>query len=323
MLSRKRFYIAGVVVAAILATFISFFHLLPATPGLTGMQPAKKTTPPKNDSEPVHYRDRVAVLLYHCVSPGQGGRGTITLDRFEADLRVLMKSGYRFIPVSQLAAFLEGKGSVPPNAVVLTFDDGYRQVYDCVFPVLRKYRIPATVFVIGQAIGTHPAFLTWEELRCLEQSGLVTVGGHTFNQHYGVVAPARDTKPATITPRLDRRGVYETEREYEARMLADSRRCQEIMLAKLGHTSPYFAYPYGAYTPSLVRILQSAGYRYMFTVLVGTNAKDQDKARLYRIDAGKPKLSPGGLLETLDYAALNPDRPNGPPAAWWPEKWEE
>lgn len=318
-MSRKRVYIAGVV-AVIAAAFILFFQLLPPRPGLTGTEPAKKTVPPKNHLEPVHYRDRVAVLLYHRVVAAGGGRCTITLHRFEADLRALRESGYHFISVSQLADFLEGRGGIPPNAVVLTFDDGYREFYDCVFPLLKRYRIPATLFIIGKAPGTDPAFLTWDELRALEQSGLVTVGGHTYDQHYGVLAPTGEMMPVTITP-VRSRG--ETERDYEMRVLEDSRRCQEVMLSRLGHTSPYFAYPYGAYTPALVRILRSAGYCYMFTVLVGTNTRDQDKGRLYRIDAGKPELSPGALLALLSYAALNPDRPHGPPPAWWPEEWKE
>ncbi|NPV28944.1 MAG: polysaccharide deacetylase family protein [Firmicutes bacterium] len=278
--------------------------------------------PKKNPPAPVYYRDAVAVLMYHNVSP-HSGRGTITPEQFEAELEFLEQKGFRIIPVSLLAAFLEGRAAVPPNAVVLTFDDGYRGMYQYVLPVLKKHRAPAAVFLIGEYIGTKPAFLTWPQVQALEESGLVTIGGHTYNQHYGVLTSSRLVRPATVARIYDFRQRHEeTEKEYENRMLADGRRFQETVRLRLGHETPYFAFPYGAYDPCLIRVLRAAGFRYMFTVLEGMNKQRQDPARLYRINAAPGHSSPRCLFASIQYAVLAARLPHRQPTAWCP-RWKE
>lgn len=52
-------------------------------------------------------------------------------------------------------------------------------------------------------------------------------------------------------------------------MLADARQAQALFIQQLGAPTPYFAYPYGAFTPALDAVLRAAGYRYFFTIWVG------------------------------------------------------
>jgi|GEM_PF-6993860 len=86
------------------------------------------------------------------------------------------------------------------------------------------------------------------------------------------------------------------------------------------HTRPYhpffFAYPYGAYTPELVRILHTAGYRYLFTVIKGVNTRGQDPAHIYRINAGSPWISPERLYVTIRCAVIGARFVPRPPATW-------
>lgn len=78
--------------------------------------------------------------MFHNISPTTKGRGTITPAAFAADIRQLVRDGFQPVTAAQLAAFLRGKGEVPPNAVAVTFDDGYAGTYTYAFPVLRQYR---------------------------------------------------------------------------------------------------------------------------------------------------------------------------------------
>ncbi|MGB9793264.1 MAG: polysaccharide deacetylase family protein [Thermacetogeniaceae bacterium] len=269
-------------------------------------------------AHPVYYRDGVIVLMYHNIDPQASGNGAITPERFKEDLVLLKEKGFNFISAEQLAAFLDGRGDVPPNAILLTFDDGYEGTYRYAFPVLREEHVPAVVFIIEGFMGTRRGMLTWQQVELLEKSGLVTIGGHTFDQHYRI--PGRDGMsliPVTITPIRDpRTGEEETAADYEKRMLKDSLEAQHVLYARLGHTTPYFAYPYGAYTPQLVRILHSAGYRYLFTVLRGMNGRGQDRDHIYRINAGSPWVSPGRLYATIRCAALGARLPHRIPSAW-------
>lgn len=90
------------------------------------------------------------ILCYHNVAPAENDflRGlamTVTPATFERQLRYLANE-FRVVPLSQMLAELRG-GSMPPRTVALTFDDGYRDLFEHAFPLLRQYDMPATIFV--------------------------------------------------------------------------------------------------------------------------------------------------------------------------------
>ncbi len=267
---------------------------------------------------PVYYRDEVIVLMFHNISPKVGGDGTITPERFKADLRMLKQKGFNFITVQQFVSFLDRHAMIPPNALLLTFDDGYEGTCDYVLPVLKEEHAPALVFIIEGFMSKKQGMLTWPEVATLERSGLVTIGGHTYDQHYRIPGSGRiPLVPVTVTqiPNPET-GKRETERDYYNRMYLDSVRAQQVLRAKLGHTTPFFAYPYGAYTPELVRILHTAGYRYLFTVIKGVNKRGQDPAHIYRINAGSPWVSPERLYVAIRCAVIGARFAPRPPATW-------
>ncbi len=67
--------------------------------------------------------------------------------------------------MQQFIAFLNGKNTVPPDAVVLTFDDGYQSFYKYAYPALKDQDMTATNFIIVDYLGTNPGtpFLNWDE----------------------------------------------------------------------------------------------------------------------------------------------------------------
>ena len=266
------------------------------------------------------YRDKVAVLMYHDVEPDSNNTITITPQRLDADLTLLQQKGFHVIPISQLAAFMEYRSSVPEKAVVLTFDDGYEGVYRYAFPVLKKHSAPAAIFIIGYYVGRLPGYLTWPEVRQLEESGLVTTGGHTYNQH----VPEPSKKPNLVVPATighlfnPQTGREETDQEYEARMLSDSKLFQDTLQGELGHTTPYFAYPYGAYNPTMIKILRATGFRYMFTTMTGANGRGEDPTRLYRINAGATWIATNRLPSMIFKAAFYSSTEKQP-SSWLPE----
>lgn len=192
-----------------------------------------------------YYHGKVAVLMYHCVNPSINSSGTVSPQRLDGDLALLAQKGFNLVSAGQVADFLQGKTDLPDNAVLLTFDDGYREMHQYALPVLKKHQAPALLFLIGQYIGSKPAFLTWPQVRDLEESGLVTIGGHTDNQHYGVVTPAEMVQPATVTRLYDsQKGQLQSQRAYLERMQADCRSFQSLLQKELVHGTQYFAYPY-------------------------------------------------------------------------------
>jgi biofilm PGA synthesis lipoprotein PgaB len=267
---------------------------------------------------PIYYQDQVAVLMYHHVSPAPKSEGYVTPQRFNKDLELLKLNGFNFIPVERLAAFTEGEVDVPPNAVVITFDDGYEDVYLHAFPVLKKHQVPSIVFIIGGMIGKD-GYLNWDQVRSMESSGLVTIGGHTFNQHYRVPVSPGKKMPASVGCICDPQSGYnETREEYLQRMTDDCRLLQEIFMAELGHNTAYYAYPYGAYSQDYIHLLQRSGYRYIFTVLSGSNTRKQNPTLYHRINAGTPRMPPEKLLTRLKTCGASAVVPASQPVDWSP-----
>jgi peptidoglycan/xylan/chitin deacetylase (PgdA/CDA1 family) len=283
--------------------------ILPATVHSSRTSKLLQTSLQRQLQVPSTYNDQVAVLMYHDVQPDSNNTITVTPQRLDADLTLLQQEGFHIIPISQMAAFMEHRATIPEKAVALTFDDGYEGVYRYALPVLQKHHAPATIFLIGYYVGNLPGYLTWSEVRQLEASGLVTVGGHTYNQHVPEPAGESDlAEPATIDHLFNpKTGQEETEQECEARMLSDSQLLQETFKNELGHTTIYFAYPYGAYNATFIKILHETGFRYMFTTQTGVNGINDDPASLFRIDAGATwiatKKIPSLILKTAYYSS--------------------
>lgn len=116
------------------------------------------------------FRNRPLVLCYHGVckeSPdGPDPEGMQVPDRlFEEQMRFLLRH-YRPVTLDMVARYLAGEESLPPRAVLLTFDDGYRNVVRNAFPILRKLGIPCAMFLVAGLVGTE-RFIWTAELELL------------------------------------------------------------------------------------------------------------------------------------------------------------
>ena len=91
-------------------------------------------------------RRRVLILTYHRFAETEI-EGRVSASQFSAHLEFL-KANYRVLPLAEIVENLREGKSLPDNAAAITIDDGYKDVYDVAFPVLKQFEIPATVFVI-------------------------------------------------------------------------------------------------------------------------------------------------------------------------------
>ena len=73
----------------------------------------------------------------------------VTPSNFVRQIDWLRNNGYYFISVDQYLAARKGQNTLPPKAILLTFDDGYQSVYQYAFPVLKMFKIPAVIALVG------------------------------------------------------------------------------------------------------------------------------------------------------------------------------
>ena len=96
-----------------------------------------------------------AVLLYHRVNPDSDPFSPgISVKAFDSQMRHLAEN-YRVLPLAEIVERMKQGVGVGPGTIAVTFDDGYRDNYEYAHPILRKYDLPATLFVATSYIGTN------------------------------------------------------------------------------------------------------------------------------------------------------------------------
>ena len=113
----------------------------------------------------------VPVLAYPDLSTVKSEQVSRIADRFRAQMQYLKSEGYHVVDVHQMAAFMAFDATLPPKAVVLTFDDQSRLFFDLIFPILRTHQFPGTLFIQPGAVGAE-SMATWGQLSEMMESGI-------------------------------------------------------------------------------------------------------------------------------------------------------
>ena len=121
---------------------------------------------------------RVPVLMYHAVDSQTWGHRElfVTPEVMEQHIRYLLDNGYDPIFFEDLPNLSEYD-----KPVIITFDDGYRNNYTELYPLLQKYQVKATIFIVTSSIGNKETSMTPEQVKELSDSGLVSIQSHTVN----------------------------------------------------------------------------------------------------------------------------------------------
>ena len=190
-----------------------------------------------------------AILVYHNFNPSIPGSMTLTSERVETQLQWLKTNGYTVIPLKTLVDYLMGKNdTLPQKVVALTADDGHKSVYQYLLPLAQKYHVPVTLFIYPSAIG-RPGFLTWDQLKALQQTGLFDIEGHT-GWH-----PNFKHEKKHLSPEAYQKLVHS--------QLFDSKATLE---KQLGTPITLLAWPYGIYDAYLEQEAAKAGYTMAFSI---------------------------------------------------------
>jgi peptidoglycan/xylan/chitin deacetylase (PgdA/CDA1 family) len=229
---------------------------------------------------------RIPILLYHRFGPSVADSMTVTTTVFESHLRYLRDNGYTVIPLRQLVDYYLGKGTpLPPRSVVIAADDGHKTVYTDMFPLVKKYHFPVTLFLYPSAISNAPYAMTWDQLRDIKKTGLFNFQSHSY-WHPNFNKDKKKLKPA----------------EYEKFVEMQFKKSKEKLEKELNVKVDMLAWPFGIYDDNLIGKAIKAGYMAAFTIeRRHTNTSDNimtlprylmvnaDKGKVFeRILAGSP-----------------------------------
>lgn len=207
----------------------------------------------------------VPILMYHRVDvvrptlPPITQRLTVDPGQFAAEMEWLKRRGFHAITELQLYAALERGRTLPPRPVLITFDDGYRDVLGKAAPVLRRLRMPATAFVITDRVSAgDSSFLTWGDLRLLERDGF-DIGSHTVTH-----ADLPSLSTAQISWQLTR--------------------SRQVLERRLHRPVQWLAYPAGRFDAQVVSLARAAGYVLAATTEPGAVQSAAAPLELHRLE---------------------------------------
>ncbi|EAR08730.1 polysaccharide deacetylase family protein [Reinekea blandensis] len=184
----------------------------------------------------------INILVYHHVSENTPASTSVSPAQFREHLQLLQDNGFNVVDLESTLAQLQRGETVPDNAVAITFDDGYHNIYDNAWPLLKTFNFPFTVFVATDAIDQqYSDMMSWDQLRDMHQAG-VTIANHSSDHGYLVRHQPRDEQWLTST-------------------IANIEHAQERLEEELGSGVPkWLAYPYGEFSDALAERLQTLNY---------------------------------------------------------------
>ncbi len=159
----------------------------------------------------------------------------------------LKKNKYNVISLKELYRLVKEKKPIPPKTVVITIDDGYRTTVKA-YRVLKELGFPFTVFLYMEAVGRYPDFLTINQIREMEKSGLVDFENHLYSH-----------------PHLALWRVKLPEEEYLKRLKREKELSEKRFQEIFGRKPEFLAFPYGDYDRISVKFFKESGYKLLLT----------------------------------------------------------
>ncbi|MFN8632616.1 MAG: polysaccharide deacetylase family protein [Chloroflexota bacterium] len=190
------------------------------------------------------------IVMYHHVgplppNPDQIRRDlTVPPEVFERTLDQLSEKGVATVTMAELFAHFAGGPELPKRTAILTFDDGYDDVYDYAFQALRQRGMVGTFFITTDFV-ERPGYLSWAQIQEMADAGM-EIAAHSLNH-----------------PDFRRLGPAELNRQ-----LAQPK---AILEDHIGRPVRFVAYPSGMYSPAVMVATKAAGYEAAVTVIHGTH----------------------------------------------------
>lgn len=234
----------------------------------------------------------IPVFMYHHVCPKKDDTVTVTPEVFEKQMMYIRKRGIRTLSLDELLDFMTCRKSVEEKACVITFDDGYLDNFLYAFPVLKRYRIKASIFIVTSWVDGstehranrkdridmyletmpthrqcvefikkglhHRAIMDWDMIQDMKDTGLVDFYSHT----------------------LSHRRCDGLEKEELLRELVESK---ERIEKRLGKECGYLCWPWGRYSELSLEVAREAGYVGMVTTARGVVRKGDSPTAINRI----------------------------------------
>ena len=174
--------------------------------------------------------------MYHRFDENKYPSTNIRIEIFEKHLKEINDSKITFLNFINFEKII--KNNIEENYLLLTIDDAFESFYLNAWPILKNKKIPFVLFVSTREVGKR-GYMTWEQIRKLSESNLVTIGNHSHSHEY--LIDWSDDK-----------------------IKSDLNTSIKIFLDELGYSPEIFSYPFGEYSSNFKKIVSELNFKFAF-----------------------------------------------------------
>jgi len=202
------------------------------------------------------------ILMYHSVDrectslDGYDRKLNVLPGAFAKQMKFLSDHKYKVIPLVEFIRRIKRGERIPHKTVAITFDDGVKNNFFYAYPALRRYNLPATIFVVPDFVGGED-FLDWNEIKIMQENG-ISIGSHTTSHSW--------------LPSLS-----------EAQVRKEFVDSKKILESRTGHKIETLSYPLGGFNKKVEKIAEEAGYIGAVATNPGRKQSSRDPYALKRI----------------------------------------
>lgn len=266
-------------------------------------------------ARPVSAETSFVTVAFHEVVDSEADldEDAVTVDRLIQFFEFLLSDGWTVLSLNDIARARDGQSALPEKSILLTFDDGYADLYTRVFPLIQAYQFPIVSALVGQWMDApmgaqvnyggqmvpRSNFLSWDQARQMQASGLVEFASHSYDQHFALQADVHGTQvPAMVTYAFEgQANQYQDSATFDKRIRRDMAANNQLFTRELGKPPRAFVWPYGRYSLKTVEIAQALGYEFAL------NLNDEPSRAVWPMEIARylPERNPtlGAMLEDL------------------------
>ena len=186
-------------------------------------------------------KDNAVILLYHHVSTTTPKVTSVSPDTFRQHMQYLADN-HQVLPLKRVIEALKNNQPLPDKTVVITFDDGYDNIYDNAHPILKEFSFPYTIFVNPPLIGKLNYQLNWQQVKLMANENASFANHGKQHNH------------------LLTRNAEESQQNWLSRTMQDIEYAEKMLEKNIDYSLKYFAYPYGEFDNQLKARLSAEGY---------------------------------------------------------------
>lgn len=185
----------------------------------------------------------LVILQYHHISDSTPKSTSLSPELFKQHLIYLKQNNFEVLSLGVVIKSLNLGKKFKDKTVVITFDDGYRSVYETAFPLLKKYQYPFTIFVHTAPLEDQLSqFISWQNLKEMTDSG-ASVANHTVHHQH-----------------LIKKNIDDNWSQRKAIIISEILNSQKLLEQKASKVLKALAYPYGEFDQQTKELAKTLGF---------------------------------------------------------------